>query len=318
MFWLSTAHASTFMPVQGTEIAGRVDNLYSFLLVASFISCVLVIGGLIYFAFKYRRTEARANGAYISHSTLLEFLWSFIPFVIFLWVFAWGWLIYRDMRQMPKDALEIQVNGQKWVWDFQYKSGRKSTAELVVPVGQPVKLIMTSRDVLHSFFIPAMRIKQDVIPGRYTALWFKAEKVGDYQIFCTEFCGDQHSAMLAKLKVLSVEDFHKWLQDDPYKGLSLSAVGQKVFVSKCLICHNTTTERKVGPGFAHLFGSQRVLKGKTTVLADENYIRESILNPQAKVGADNPTEVSAMPTFLGQLSEDEILGIIDYIKTLKN
>lgn len=314
MFWLSLAHASTFMPAKGSEIAGRVDNLYAFLLIASLISCVLVIGGLIVFAFKYRRQSGNANGAYISHNSFLEFLWSFIPFVIFMIVFGWGWWVYHDMRVPPKDAFEVQVYGQKWFWDFQYKSGRKSSKELFVPVNTPVKLVMTSRDVIHSFFIPGMRVKQDVLPGAYTAMWFKADKAGEFHVFCAEFCGDQHSAMLAKIHVLPMEQFEQWLMDDPYKGLSMAEVGQKVFGAKCSICHNTTSESKVGPGFAGLFGSQRTFQGGGETVADENYIRESILNPTAKVVAGFPP---AMPPFIGQLSEEEMSGIIEYIKTLK-
>lgn len=315
MFWPTVAHASTFMPVQGTAIAARVDQLYGFLLIASLISCVLVIGGLIYFAFKYRRVSDTDNGAYISHSTLLEFLWSFIPFVIFMFVFAWGWIIYRDMRIAPDGAFEIQVNGQKWSWDFQYKSGRRSSGDLYVPAGVPVKLIMTSRDVLHSFFIPGMRVKQDVVPGRYTSIWFETDKVGTFQVFCAEYCGDQHSGMLAKVHVLPQKDFDKWLSEDPYKGLSLAEVGEKVFAAKCVICHNVTTEKKIGPGFAGLFGSTRALEVGEPVVADENYIRESILNPAVRIVKGYPP---AMPTFLGQISEDELGGLIEYIKNLKN
>lgn len=315
MLWLNYAHANTFMPVQASEVARNVDQLYAFLLIASFISCVLVIGGTIVFALKYRRTEKNSKSAYISHSASLEFLWSFIPLVIFMVAFVWGWLVYNDMRTVPENPLEIHVTAQKWFWDFTYKNGRTSTAELYVPLNRPVKLIMTSKDVIHSFFLPGFRVKQDVIPGRYTALWFNSEKVGDFQVFCTEYCGDQHSSMLAKLHVLPEADFEQWLKTDVYKGLSLAGIGQQVFSGKCTVCHNITTEKKIGPGLADLFGKSREFDQAGSVVADENYIRESILNPGAKIVKGFPA--GAMPTFAGQLSEQELIGVVEYIKSLK-
>lgn len=306
--------ARSFMPVAVTEIAQQVDKLYSFLVWASFISCVLVIGGMTYFAVKYRRRSDNDKTAYISHNTTLEFLWSFIPFVIFMVAFAWGWIVYHDMRSMPKNAFEVHVVGQKWYWDFQYKSGRKTSGEFYVPQGEPVKLIMASRDVLHSFYIPGMRIKQDVVPGRYSALWFNAEKIGVFNVFCTEFCGDGHSAMLAKVHVLPRAEFDQWLMNDPYKGLSVAQIGEKVFSSKCLACHNVTAEKKVGPGFAGLFGKERQFTDGTKAIADENYIRSSILNPGGQIVAGYP---NAMTVFQGQISEEELNGVIEYIKGLK-
>ena len=322
MFWPSIANAaSNFMPPQASEIATRVDSLYAFLLWASFISCVLVIGGFLYFTVKYKRKSDNDKTAYISHNTYLEFLWSFIPFVIFMFVFAWGFYIFKDMRSMPKDALEILVEGQKWNWTFYYKNGKISASELVVPVNTPVKLVMTSKDVLHSFFIPAMRNKQDLVPGRYTTLWFNADKKGDFQVFCAEYCGDQHSGMLAKLKVINREDFDQWLQNDPYKGLTMIEVGHKVYEARCIACHSLTVENsaakgaaQIAPGWKGLYGDQRTFSDGTTGKADENYLRESILNPNAKtVAGYSPV----MPTFAGQLSEQEIMSVIEMIKSDK-
>ncbi len=317
MWWLliQTTQANTFMPPAATDIAERVDFLYSFLLWASFISCVLVIGGFIYFAFKYKRQSENDKTAYISHNNFLEFLWSFIPFVIFMAVFAWGWVIYSQMRSFPEDSLEVSVQGQKWAWAFTYKNGRKSGGELIVPVDTPIKLVMTSPDVLHSFYVPAFRVKQDVVPGRYTAMWFKPKYKGEYQIFCTEYCGDQHSAMLAKLKVVSREEFDHFLANDPYKGLSQAEVGQKIYQTRCAICHQTTEQKLVGPGFKGLFEKERTFTDGSKAVADENYIRESVLNPNAKIVEGYPA--GQMPTFAGQLSEDEVSGVIEFIKTLK-
>lgn len=314
MFWSKYAFAQSFMPVRGATFSAGVDHLYQFLVAASVISSALVIGGMIYFALKYRRKTNSDKTAYISHSTLLEFLWSFIPFVIFMVVFVWGWIVYHDLRTSPKNSFEVHVVGQKWYWDFLYKSGRKTSGELFVPVNTPVRLIMGSRDVIHSFYIPGFRTKQDVVPGRYTTMWFEATQVGDFQVFCTEYCGDGHSAMLAKIHVLPKDKFDEWLQNDPYKGLSLADVGEKVFQQKCTACHNITTERKVGPGLKGIFGSAREFENAGGVNADENYLRESILNPSAKIVKGFP---NAMTPFQGQISEQELSGVIEYIKGLQ-
>jgi len=317
MWWLliQSAQANTFMPPAATAIAEQVDSLYAFLLWASFISCVLVIGGFVYFALKYKRKSEADKTAYISHNNFLEFLWSFIPFVIFMGVFVWGWVIYSQMRSFPEDALEVSVLGQKWNWAFEYKNGRKSAGVLVVPENTPIKLVMTSKDVLHSFYIPAFRVKQDLIPGRYTALWFNSKYKGEFQIFCTEYCGDQHSGMLATAKVVSREEFDEWLGNDPYKGLAMDEIGQKIYATRCAVCHQTSDQRLVGPGFKGLFGKEHMMESGEMVVADENYIRESILNPNAKIVKGYPK--GQMPTFAGQLDEQEIMGIIEYIKTLK-
>lgn len=312
---MNKVNGSLFMPPQATELAGKVDALYHFLLIASFISCVLVIGGLIFFAIKHRRKHEGEKTPYLAHNTTLEFLWSFIPFVIFMVVFVWGWIVYHQLRSMPQNALEIGVQAQKWDWTFIYKSGRKVSGEFTVPVGQDVKLLMTSADVLHSFFVPAFRTKQDVIPGRYTAIWFNATKEGTYQIFCAEYCGDKHSGMLAKVHVVSREKYEDWLQAEPYKGLTSVQIGQKVYTARCIACHTLTDVKNVGPGFLGVFGRTEHIEGGGNITVDENYLRESILNPNAKIVAGYPKGV--MPTFAGQLSEEELMGIIDYLKTVK-
>lgn len=307
---------SHFMPPAATEIASGVDHLYGFLLLASFISSVLVIGGLIYFSIKYRRQGEAEKTPYISHNSALEFLWSFIPFVIFMVVFVWGWMVFHQLRTFPKNGLEVAVTAQKWNWTFTYKNGRNSQSLLTVPVGQDVKLVMTSKDVLHSFYVPAFRNKQDVVPGRYTAYWFRAEKEGTYQVFCAEYCGDNHSGMLAKVNVVPQEKFDEWLTTEPYKGMAPAEVGQKVYSNICIACHSlNAAEKKTGPTFQGLFGRQEHLEDGSTVTVDENYIRESILNPNAKIVKGFPAGV--MPTFAGQLDETEIMGVIEFLKTAK-
>lgn len=311
----SASTYSHFMPPQATDVAQSVDTLYEFLLIASFISCVLVIGGLIVFAVKYRRKSEDEKAPYISHNTTLEFLWSFIPFVIFMVAFVWGWVVYSKMRTMPKDALEIAVQGQKWNWTFTYKNGRTSAADLFVPVGQDVRLVMASSDVIHSFYVPAFRTKQDVVPGRYTNIWFKAETEGDYHIFCAEYCGDNHSGMKGTVHVVSHEKYEEWLGNEPYKGLAPVEIGQKIYATRCIACHKVTEERAVGPGWKGIFGKMENLKGGGQVLADENYLRESIMDPNAKIV--DGFSAGIMPTQAGQLSEQEIMGVIEYIKSLK-
>lgn len=310
---MAHAKAGSFMPPQGTKVAEMVDSLYEFLVAASLISCILVFAGMCVFAVKYRRKPG-VKSAYISHSTVLEFLWSFIPFCIFMVAFGWGWYVYHHLRYAPENAFEVHVHAQKWNWTFEYKSGKKSASELVVPVNTPIRMIMDSKDVIHSFYIPAFRTKQDVVPGRYTSLWFNIEKAGNYQIFCAEYCGDGHSAMLAKIRALSKEDFDKWLQENPYKGMGPAEIGKQVFNSRCTVCHNATEEKKVGPGLQHIFGHDVALEDGATVKADENYIRESILYPAAKIVKGFP---NGMTPFMGQLSEEELQGVIEFIKSLQ-
>ncbi|MGE4130936.1 MAG: cytochrome c oxidase subunit II [Bdellovibrionales bacterium] len=303
------------MPYAATEIAKSYDSLYIFLLVASFISCVLVIGGLIVFAIQYRRKKEGEKTAYISHNAVLEFLWSFIPFVIFMVVFVWGWIVFHKFRSMPENALEVAVNAQKWDWSFTFKNGRTSAASLTVPVNRDVKLVMSSKDVLHSFYVPAFRNKQDVVPGRYTTLWFNAQKEGTYNVFCAEYCGDSHSGMLAKINVVSPEKFDEWLRTEPYKGMSPVQIGEKVYGGRCKQCHTLDGTKLVGPTFKNVFGRDEKLADGASLKVDENYIRESIVDPNLKIVEGYPPGV--MPTFAGQLSDEEIMGVIEYLKTVQ-
>lgn len=317
MMWWNLARAQSLMPTQGTAIASQVNNLYVFLLVASLISCLILVGGMIYFAWKYKRKTANDKTAYISHNTALEFLWSFIPLVIFMVVFAWGWYLYHRMREMPQDALEIHVVGKQWAWEAQYKSGVKTGNLVVAPVDTDVKLIMSSNDVIHSFYVPSFRIKQDVVPGRYTNLWFKANKLGEFHIFCAEYCGTSHSGMIATLKIVSREEYDKWLDEESKVGLlPLAQRGEKLFqVKACASCHSVAdASQKVGPSLFKRFGAtEETSSGPITM--DENYVRESILTPNAKVVKGFQPNV--MPAFQGQLSEVEIAALIEYIKGLK-
>lgn len=320
MLWLTIlnnlAHAQSMMPTAATKIAVEYDSLYSFLVIVSFVSSAILIGGMIYFAVKYKRKSNNDKTAYITHSTILEVIWSFVPLVIFLAVFAWGWKLYHEMRAMPANALEVQVYGKQWAWTMEYKNGVKAT-ELVVPVNKPIKLVMTSEDVIHSFYVPSFRIKQDVIPGRYTALWFEADKLGEFHVFCTEFCGTSHSAMTTKVRVVTQAEFDKWLIEESEVGnLPLAQRGAKLFqVKACASCHNVDNPAaKVGPSLYQLFDHEVELDDGSKVMADENYIRESILISRAKiVKGFQPV----MPAFQGQLNEVELNALIAYLKELK-
>ncbi len=327
LFTTSSAWAERIMPAQGNAYASEVDSLYIFLLVASLISFILVIGGMMYFVLKYKRKSANDETPYISHDHKLEFLWSFIPFLIFMFVFAWGWKLFREARTMPKNAFEIHVTGQKWAWNFDYKSGVSVTsssseeAAFVIPVNKPIKLIMTSKDVLHSFFIPAFRIKQDVIPGRYTALWFEAEKEGEFQIFCTEYCGDLHSQMLAKVRVVSMEEFENWMQTHPSRALGQMTLAERgkylTNKSACTACHNfESSEKKIGPGLKGLFGKERQFEDGSKAIANADYIMESIYEPQKKYvkGFGGVMMNKYLPK---DLSAEQVSWIIEYIKSNK-
>ncbi len=318
ILFMNSAHAGVFFPEQGTALSKQIDNLNGFLIAVSFVSCAILIGGMIYFAIKYKRKSQNDRTPYITHDIRLEILWSVVPLIVFLAVFAWGWLIYHDMRSMPKDALEIQVTGKQWAWTAEYKNGVRST-EVVVPVNKDVKLILASEDVIHSFYVPSFRIKQDAVPGRYTALWFNAQKLGEFHVFCAEYCGTSHSGMITRLKVVSQEDFDKWLTTESEVGsLPLAERGKKYFQTRaCASCHNVDSAAvKVGPALYQKWGTQEEMDDGVKVAFDENYVRESVMLPQAKIVKGFPRP-SPMPSFQGQISESELAAIIEYIKGLK-
>jgi cytochrome c oxidase subunit 2 len=343
MWWSSVASAaSTFMPPEATAVAVHVNDLYGFMLITSFISFVILIGGMIYFVFKYRRRSGSDKTAYITHNHTLEFIWSFVPFCLFMFVFAWGWMVYHKMRSFPDNALEVHVVAKKWDWRFIYKNGKEVTSTLndknekvpptmVVPVGRPVKLIMaserinpavpieqaqTDRAVLHSFYIPAFRIKQDVVPGRYTAEWFQADKEGEYWVFCAEYCGASHYDMRGRIKVVSSEEFDKWLAGENAVGnLSLADQGRELYAQKaCIGCHTLTGAPGVGPTWKGLW-SKTESTDKGAIKVDEAYLRESILEPNAKITTGFSAGI--MPAFGGQLSDDQVRALIEFIKTVK-
>lgn len=311
---------SLFFPAQASTLAPDVDRLFYFILTLCVIFFVLIIAGGIYFVVKYRHRPGGPEAVPISHNTALEVAWSVIPLFLLFIMFAWGYRGYLNAAVAPRDAIEIQVRGQKWSWEFTYP-GDISTTELVVPVNKPVKLIMAAKDVLHSFYIPAFRLKQDVVPNRYTTLWFQATQKGDFQVFCAEYCGKDHSAMLTMVRVRTDEEYLRWLdeQNKPPAGMALSDYGKKLFTERaCVGCHAVAASGgpTTGPSLWQSFGRQEKLIDGSTVTIDENYLRESILRPAAKVVANfGPT--STMPPFEGSLKDFQIDALIAYIKSLK-
>jgi cytochrome c oxidase subunit 2 len=240
-----------------------------------------------------------------------------IPTVLVFIVFAWGFKTYLKMNIAPGNAIQVKATGQKWFWSFDYAEGINTVNELVVPVDTPIEMLLSSKDVIHSFFVPNFRVKMDVLPNRYTKLWFEATAVGEYDLFCAEYCGKGHSEMLATVRVLSDEDYAAWLEagDNAGEGLSLEEFGAKLYTSKaCNTCHSIDGSNMVGPTWQGAFDKTVNHTDGTSAVSDENYLRESILNPQARIITGY---APVMPAYQGLLKEREVDALITYIKSLK-
>ena len=309
---------SIWMPPEHSTIAGDVDALFYFILYASIAMFIIVVGATAFFAVRYRRrSEKHGVTSGLDHNLKLEILWTAIPTVLVLIVFVWGFRTFLKMNVVPKDAYEIKVNGQKWFWSFDYPEGGNSVNELIVPVDRPIKLLMASKDVIHSFYIPNFRIKMDVLPNRYSITWFEAHTIGEYNLFCTEFCGKGHSEMIGKVKVVSKEDFEKYAEDLAFsgEGMTMEDFGAKLYIQKaCVTCHKIDGTNSTGPPWNNLYGKQEKLADGSSVVVDENYIRESILNPMAKVTQGYQP---VMPTYQGILKDKQIDALVAFIKSLQ-
>jgi cytochrome c oxidase subunit 2 len=267
----------------------------------------------VFYAVKYRRRSPSSIGSVIEGGLLLELTWTIIPLLISLVIFFWGASVFFAMASPPADTLNVYVVGKQWMWKFQHLDGRREINELHVPVGRSVKLIMTSEDVIHDVFVPAFRVKADVIPGRYTSIWFQPTKAGRYHLFCAEYCGTRHSGMTGEVVVMEANDYQAWLSGGTAEG-SLALAGQKLFADlACNTCHRPDAQGR-GPVLDGLFERTVALQNGETVVADEAYLRESILAPAAKITAGFQP---MMPTFQGLLSEEQLLELIEYIKALK-
>lgn len=302
-------------PEAASTMAGKVDALYFFLVAVAVFFAALIFISLTVFALKYRRRSETEVPPSIHGSTPLEIAWSVIPLGLVMIMFAWGAKLYFDeYNEVPPDAEEVYVVGKQWMWHIQHANGRREINELHVPVGRPIKLIMASEDVIHSFYIPAFRLKKDVVPGRYATIWFQATKPGRYHLFCAEYCGTGHSKMKGWVTVMEPAEYQAWLSGGVV-GESMEAAGERLFNQLgCNTCHRADGTGR-GPSLVGVFGKPvRLLSGET-VIADEAYIRESILNPNAKIVAGYPSP-TIMSTYQGQISERGILQIIAYLKSL--
>ncbi|MFN0152634.1 MAG: cytochrome c oxidase subunit II [bacterium] len=299
-------------PEAASTLAGKVDALFFFLCAVSIVFSLLIGGLVFYFAARYRRRSENERAHQIHGDNRLETIWSVIPFALAMVMFVWGVDVYFEYARPPRDAMDIYVVGKQWMWKFQHPEGHREINELHVPTGRAVRLTMTSEDVIHDLYIPAFRVKQDAVPGRYSTVWFEATKPGRYHLFCAEYCGTKHSQMIGSVVVMEPAEYQAWLAGDA-PAMSLAAAGEKLFEElACVTCHREDTKAR-GPLLDDLFGKEVRLRDGSTVVADEKYLRDSILRPAAKIVAGYEP---IMPTFEGQISEEGLLSLVSYIKSL--
>jgi cytochrome c oxidase subunit 2 len=303
-----------FIPESASTVSSKVDALYFYLCGVTLFFTLLISGVLVFFVIKYRRRSPFEIPQRIAGSHKLETMWSVIPFIIAMSMFAWGAQIYFENSRPPKNANEIYVVGKQWMWKIQHSTGQREINELHVPVGRKIKLIMTAEDTIHDFFIPAFRIKADVLPGKYTTQWFEATKAGTYHLFCAEYCGMNHSGMIGTVVVMQPSEFDNWLSGNAGQQ-SPAVAGQQLYQSLgCVSCHGANGEGGRGPGLVGLFGRKVDLTNGQSLTADESYVRESIENPQAKIVAGfGPI----MPTFQGQVTPEQLIQLMSFIKSLQ-
>jgi cytochrome c oxidase subunit 2 len=306
------------LPEQASTVASETDSLYFFLIAITAFFSLLIAGAIIYFAIKYRRGTKADRSNPVSESKTLEAVWIAVPLAICMVIFFWGAKLFFTLTRPPAQAEDIYVTGKQWMWKFQHIGGQREINELHIPVGRSFKTVMTSEDVIHSLYIPSFRVKQDVLPGRYTQLWFQATKPGTYHIFCAEYCGTEHSGMIGRVVVMEPGDYEKWLNtwqssSTASGGAAMMSAGEKVFESQgCNTCH-VAGDATRAPLLQGLYGKSVTLKGGGTVTADDQYIRESILTSTAKVVAGYEP---IMPIYQGRISEDDLMQLVAYIKSM--
>jgi cytochrome c oxidase subunit 2 len=344
---LAQSDASFWLPPSASEGAAAIDWLFYLILYISAFFFVLILAVMVYFVIRYRRREGHAAQESPAHSTALELTWSLIPTALLVVIFYVGFTTYIDLYTAPQGGLNVNAIGRKWYWSFEYPdTGLIYTKDLHIPVGKAIKIVLSSEDVIHSLYVPAFRAKRDAVPGRYNKMWFRATKVGEFNLFCAEYCGTAHSTMIGKVIVHTEDDFKAWmanelidlieeLTDEQFKEyrenpeafkkkypklyeqlpVSLAVKGEELYNKKgCFQCHSTDGSASTGPTYKGLWGSQRLFTDGTSAVADENYISESVLDSPAKVVAGfNPV----MPTFKGQFTDRQIMSLIEYIKSVK-
>ncbi len=315
MFFLADKPATFWFPEQASTFAPEVDSFYFALLYISAFFFVLVVGAMVYFMFAYRMRPGYRGSVEALHNNWLEFWWTFIPCCIALWIFARGAWGFLDMMSIPVGTNDIDVTARKWAWNFKYPGGVESD-ELHVVLEKDTKLTMRSDDVLHSLFVPAFRVKCDLVPGRYTQMWFRPTKVGVYDLFCTEYCGDKHSQMAAKVSVQTQEDYDAWIAKEMTPPSDPVEWGKKLFTKTkgCAACHGVEGKRVVGPPLNERWGKDVALATGETIKFDKSYVRESVLEPQAKAQKGYES-ASQMPSYQGRLKEEEIDALVAYFKS---
>ncbi|UCF66762.1 MAG: cytochrome c oxidase subunit II [Acidobacteriota bacterium] len=313
---IATADKTLFMPEPASRVASSVDFTFYFVFGVSLFFFVILVALTIWFMFRYRARAGHEVEPSPSHNTGLELTWSILPALLLVMMFWCGFRGYMDMFVSSSNAYEILVEGQKWAWNFQYPNGYIDN-ELHIPVDREVTLTLTSTDVIHSVYVPAFRIKRDAVPGRYNKVTFVATMPGEYQLFCTEYCGTSHSDMLATVYVHAPGEFETWLEkaSDIVGSLPPAEAGQVLYQKRgCTQCHSVDGKAGIGPTFLGIYERQGQMSDGTPIVADENYLRESILYPQAKIVAGYDP---VMPTYQGRLKDEEITAIIAYLKTLR-
>lgn len=299
-------------PKQASTVAEQVDGLYLFLVGVTAFFTLLIFALIFYFTIKYRRGKAvdRSNPPVSSHK--MEAVWIIVPLAIAMVIFGWSTSVYFNQIRSPADAAVYHAIAKQWMWKFQNPDGKREVNELHVPVGRAIRILMTSQDVIHDLYIPAFRIKSDILPGRYTTLWFEATRPGTYHLFCAEYCGTNHSQMTGQVIVMEPDEYERWLAGES-AGETPAQAGERLFTQYgCNTCHNETSAAR-GPSLTGLFGKQVNLQSGQSIEADENYIRESIFEPTSQIVAGFP---AIMPTFKGQLTEDDVMQLVAYIKSL--
>lgn len=312
-FLVKWLHSSALFPAEASTIAPYTDALYFFLVAVSLVGLLFVTALIFYFSLRYRR-DKNPVATQVEGSTILEATWTIIPLALFLVVFVWGGLLYFRIYNPPPNAMNIYVVGKQWMWKAEHPGGQHEINALHIPTGQPVQLTLISQDVFHSFSIPDFRVKREVIPGRYTTVWFQATDAGTYHLFCTQYCGTLHSGMIGEVTAMSPADYKKWL-DQSTSGMSLAQNGERLFASMgCNACHSGNAAAR-GPNLAGVYGSKLTLTDGSQVLVNDAYLRDAILNPSQHVTAGY---APIMPTYQGQISEDGLIDLVEYIKQLQS
>jgi cytochrome c oxidase subunit 2 len=299
-------------PIEASTSAREIDYLYFGLTVMLLFFVAVVFIPIIYFSIRYRRGSQANRANPSTGSNLLESGWTLFPLLVSIGFFFWGAMVYYHIEKPPRNALQVQVVAKQWMWKLQHAEGKKEINELHIPLQRTVSLTMTSQDVIHSFYVPAFRVKQDVVPGKYTTEWFRPTRVGEYHLFCAEYCGTNHSAMIGRVVVMRPEDYEKWLRTGD-TSRSIISEGRRLFHEKgCSGCH-VGSEAIHAPPLEGIYGRQVPLASGEVVTADEDYLRDSILLPGKQIAAGYQ---NLMPSFTGHISEAEIMQIIAYLKSL--